>query len=121
MKNVLNLDHLFNKLSSFYGVTLYKRDSVIILDSIQNNKYASQAIKTLVADGRYDYIEIRSLLSSNKNVDDRTHHLEEIYVNMYPLDFEEFCNAMDESMLMDYTKKCFNDNLPLDRGFTVKQ
>ena len=85
-----NLDMFFMYLSSYYKVDLYERDTLIIFDEVQLFPRARSAIKYLVADGRYDYIETGSLISIKKNVENILIPSEERHLNMYPMDFEEF-------------------------------
>ena len=80
----------FMYLSSYYKVDLYERDTLIIFDEVQLFPRARSAIKYLVADGRYDYIETGSLISIKKNVKDILIPSEEEKLKMYPFDFEEF-------------------------------
>lgn len=110
------LDELFMLLSLEYGVKLYKRESVIVFDEVQKYPPARELIKYLVADGRYDYIETGSLISIKENVQGIVIPSEERSMSMYPLDFEEFCWAFNEELLVDYIKKCFADRIPLERG-----
>lgn len=108
-----NLDYLFTYLSQYYGVKLYERESLIIFDEIQFCPRARGAIKHLVADGRYDYIETGSLISIRKNVKDILIPSEEEKIKMHPFDFEEFLWAMGNDNLMDFIKDCYNTNKPL--------
>lgn len=108
-----NLDYLFTYLSEYYGVKLYERESLIIFDEIQFCPRARGAIKHLVADGRYDYIETGSLISIRKNVKDILIPSEEEKIKMHPFDFEEFLWAMGNDNLMDFIKDCYNTNKPL--------
>ena len=85
-----NLDMFFMYLASYYKVDLYERDTLIIFDEVQLFPRARSAIKYLVADGRYDYIETGSLISIKKNVENILIPSEERHLNMYPMDFEEF-------------------------------
>lgn len=120
-ENYLNdLDTFFMILSTEYGKTLYPKESIIILDEIQRYPKARQAIKALVQDGRYDYIETGSLISIKENVKDITLPSEERHIKMFPLDFEEFCWALGESQLSDYIKQCYADRKPLLEGFHNK-
>lgn len=113
--NYMNdLDTFFLILSSEYGVKLYSKESVIIFDEIQQFPKARQAIKYLVADGRFDYIETGSLISIKENVKDITIPSEERALTMYPMDFEEFAWAMDEEPLMTYIRQCFDKRVPLE-------
>ncbi len=81
---------------------------------------ARAAIKYLVADGRYDYIESGSLISIKKNVKDIVIPSEERSVTMYPLDFEEFAWALGEEQLINYIKSCFENREALERGMHNK-
>ncbi len=93
--NYLNdLDTFFMLLQTTFGVTLYERNSVIIFDEVQKFPRAREAIKYLVADGRYDYIETGSLISIKENLKDIVIPSEERHFKMYPLDFVEFCMAL---------------------------
>jgi len=83
-------DIFFLRLQTATGITLHKRESVIIFDEIQLMPKVRQAIKYLVADGRYDYIETGSLISIKKNVKDIVIPSEEIKIQVYPMDYEEF-------------------------------
>ena len=85
-----DLDFLFLRLQALYGVTLHERRSVIIFDEVQLCPKARQAIKYLVADGRYDYIETGSLLSIRKNTQGILIPSEDTRITMYPMDYEEF-------------------------------
>ena len=120
-KNYLNdLDTFFMLLSSEYGVKLHKRESLIIFDEIQKYPKAREAVKYLVIDGRYDYIETGSLISIKENIEGITIPSEERPVNMYPMDFEEFAWAMGEEQLIEYIKKCFVERKPLEEGLHSK-
>lgn len=93
-----NLDFFFLQLQQFTGVRLYENESVIIFDEVQLLPKARQAIKYLVADGRYKYIETGSLLSIKKNTKDILIPSEEHKISMYPMDFEEFLWAIGDNM-----------------------
>ena len=92
--DIANLDIFFLRLQTATGVTLYKRESVIIFDEIQLMPKVRQAIKYLVADGRYDYIETGSLISIKKNVKGIVIPSEEMKIQIYPMDYEEFMWAI---------------------------
>ena len=112
-ENYLNdLDLFFMYLSNYYNVKLYERDTLIIFDEVQLFPRARAAIKYLVADGRYDYIETGSLMSIKKNVKDIVIPSEERHLRMYPLDFEEFLWALDNESLMDFIKVFFEKKKP---------
>ncbi len=120
-KNYLNdLDTFFMYLSNFYNVKLYERETLIILDEVQLFPRARSAIKYLVADGRYDYIETGSLMSIKKNVSDILIPSEERHIKMFPLDFEEFLWAFDNDLLMDYIRKCFDKKQPMGQALHRK-
>lgn len=108
-----DLNMLFLYLSNFYGVKLYERESLIIFDEVQLFPKARAAIKYLVEDGRYDYIETGSLMTIKKNVADIVIPSEERHMKMYPLDFEEFLWALDNDTLMDFIRLCFEGKKPM--------
>lgn len=109
--NDLNMFFLY--LSNFYGVKLYERESLIIFDEVQLFPKARAAIKYLVEDGRYDYVETGSLMTIKKNVADIVIPSEERHMKMYPLDFEEFLWALDNDTLMDFIRLCFAEKKPM--------
>jgi hypothetical protein len=112
--NYLNdLDTLFMYLSGYYNVKLYEHESLIIFDEVQLCPRARSAVKYLVADGRYDYIETGSLMSIKKNVSEIVIPSEERHIKMYPLDFEEFLLAIGNDTLMPIIKKCFDEKKPM--------
>ena len=108
-----NLDRFFMYLSNYTGKTLYTRDTLIVFDEVQQYPKARAAIKYLVKDGRYDYIETGSLISIKKNVEGIVIPSEEEHIKMFPMDFEEFLWAMGEEMLMLFIKDCFERKKPL--------
>ncbi len=108
-----NLDTLFENLQIHYGVRLQPRRSVIVFDEVEMCPRARAAIKYLVADGRYDYIETGSLISIKKNVKDIVIPSEEEAMPMFPMDFEEFLWALGDDMTMDFVGKCFAEKRPL--------
>lgn len=108
-----NLDLFFMHLSVYFGVRLYERDSLIIFDEVQLYPMARAAIKYLVADGRYDYLETGSLVSINRNVKDIVIPSEEHRISMYPMDFEEFLWAAGDDMTMPFVRECFEKRNPL--------
>lgn len=111
-----DLDTLFMFLMSAYNVKLYRRESVVIFDEVQLFPRARECIKHLVKDGRYDYIETGSLISIRENVQDILIPSEERSFKMYPLDFEEFCLAMNADILLGYIRQCFQGRVPLEEG-----
>lgn len=108
-----DLDVFFQRLSLLTGVKLYERNSVMVFDEVQQYPRARAAIKYLVKDGRYDYIETGSLVSINRNVKDIVIPSEEERIDMFPMDFEEFLWAMGDDMLMPFAKECFGKRQPL--------
>ena len=95
--DISDMDFFFTRLRLLKGVSLYERQSVIIFDEVQQYPKARQAIKYLVEDGRYDYIETGSLISIHKNVDHIVIPSEEEAINMYPMDYEEFRWALGDT------------------------
>lgn len=88
-----DLDMFFLRLQAVRRIDLYEHESVIIFDEVQLFPKARQAIKHLVKDGRYHYIETGSLISIKKNVKDILIPSEEMRIPVYPMDYEEFCAA----------------------------
>ena len=108
-----DLDIFFLKLKAAYNVELYERESVIILDEVQLFPRARSAVKYLVADGRYDYIETGSLVSIKENVEHILIPSEEEQVYMYPMDFEEFLWALGNRTLVPVIRSCFEKKQPM--------
>jgi uncharacterized protein len=112
-----DLDYLFLQLQVIFKKDLYKRESLIIFDEVQFCPKARQAIKHLVADGRYDYIETGSLISIKKNVKDILIPSEEQKIEMFPMDYEEFLWALNDNQtysslkMLWEQKKSFGDDL----------
>ena len=96
-EDIGNLNIFFLRLQAETGITLYEHDSLIIFDEVQLFPKARQAIKHLVSDGRYSYLETGSLISIRKNVKDILIPSEEMKIQVYPMDYEEFCNAAGSS------------------------
>ena len=120
VKHINDLDTFFMLLSTYYGVKLYERESLIIFDEVQMYPKARECIKYLVADGRYDYLETGSFISIKENVKDIVIPSEERHLKMYPLDFEEFCDALGEFQIISYIKKCFAERVPLENELHYK-
>ena len=112
-EHITHLDMFFQLLSLHYDVVLHPRKSLIIFDEVQLFPRARAAIKYLVADGRFDYIETGSLISIKRNVRDIVIPSEEEHLPMYPMDFEEFLWAMGNETLMPYIHDCFAARKPL--------
>ena len=103
--DISDLDYFFTRLKLLKGVSLYERESVIIFDEVQQYPIARQAIKYLVEDGRYDYIETGSLISIHKNVDNIVIPSEEETISMYPMDYEEFRWALGDTETIPLLKE----------------
>ena len=112
-EDISDLNYLFLQLQLQYKVDLYERESLIIFDEVQLFPKARAAIKYLVEDGRYDYVETGSLMTIKKNVADIVIPSEERHMKMYPLDFEEFLWALDNDTLMDFIRLCFQEKKPM--------
>lgn len=108
-----HLDMFFLYLSNYAQTPLYERESLIIFDEVQLYPRARAAIKYLVADRRYDYIETGSLVPIKRNVADIVIPSEEEQVKLHPIDFEEFLWAMGNEMLMPFIRDCFEVKRPL--------
>lgn len=113
-------DAFFMRLSLYTGIVLYERESVIIFDEVQMYPKARAAIKYLVKDGRYDYIETGSLVSINHNVKDIVIPSEEVRIEMYPMDLEEFMWAIGQRRMFDYVKAQYASLKPLGQGLHRK-
>ncbi|WP_255313372.1 AAA family ATPase [Oligella ureolytica] len=112
-QDINDLDYLFLQLQLQYGVDLHERDSLIIFDEVQFNPLARQAIKKLVADGRYDYIETGSLISIKKNVDKILIPSEERKIEMHPMGFEEFLWALGDETTVPLLHQAFSKRIAL--------
>ncbi|OZG64611.1 ATP-binding protein [Bifidobacterium eulemuris] len=108
-----DLDTFFMMLSVYYRTQLVRRRSLIIFDEVQLYPPAREMIKHLVADGRYDYVETGSLISIKRNVENILIPSEESKLQMGPMDFEEFCWAMEEDLLADAIREAFTKLKPL--------
>lgn len=106
--DINDLDMFFLRLQALMGVNLYKEESVVIFDEVQLFPKARQAIKHLVKDGRYHYIETGSLISIKKNVENILIPSEEMKIEVYPMDYEEFCWATNQNF--DMLKKIYDMN-----------
>ena len=114
-KDIAKPDTFFIRLQTITGINLYPRASVIIFDEIQLNPKVRQAIKYLVADGRYDYIETGSLISIKKNVKDIVIPSEEYKIPVYPMDYEEFMWATGNDTY-DVLRQLYKTNVPAGNG-----
>ena len=112
-EDLMNLEYIFLQLQAIYNVILIERKSVIIFDEVQECPKARQAIKYLVADGRYDYIETGSLISMKKNTQSITIPSEEQRMGMFPMDYEEFRWAVGDEVTMPLLKTFFDKRIAL--------
>lgn len=108
-----DLDTFFMYLSGYYNVKLQERKSIIVFDEVQLFPRARAAIKYLVADGRFDYLETGSLVSIKRNVKDIVIPSEERHIKMNPMDYEEFLWALGNDTLMDIIRDCFGKQIPM--------
>ena len=106
--DVSDLNRIFMRLQLEYSVELKERKSVIIFDEVQLAPKARQAIKYLVKDGRYDYMETGSLISIRKNVRDILIPSEEVKLHMFPMDYEEFRWALGDTATIRLLQGCFH-------------
>ena len=118
--NLINKDYIFLQLQSIYNVILKERKSVIVFDEVQSCPKARQAIKYLVKDGRYDYIETGSLISIKRNTKDIILPSKEERVTLYPMDYEEFRWAMGDETTVPILRTFFDKKLPLDKAHRDK-
>ena len=107
IENMDDLDSFFRNLFLLKGKSLNGKNCVIIFDEVQLFPYARQAIKYLVADGRYEYIETGSLISIRKNVKDILIPSEEYRIKMYPMDFEEYLWALNDTVTIPAITEAF--------------
>lgn len=106
----------FEKLSSYYRVKLYKRNSLIIFDEVQRYPQARELVKYLVADGRYDYMETGSLLSLRQNTASIVIPSEEEHVELFPMDFEEYLWACGDETTIPMLAARFQEKQPLGQA-----
>lgn len=118
--DLMDMNRIFLQLQAIYNVMLKERKSVIIFDEVQNCPLARQAIKYLVQDGRYDYIETGSLISIRKNTKGITLPSEEERVSMFPMDYEEFRWALGDDASVPLLKQFYDSKLPLDKAHRSK-
>lgn len=120
-QDMSDLNYFFLQLQLLYKVNLKERQSVIIFDEVQLCPQARQAIKHLVADHRYDYMETGSLISIRKNTQDILIPSEEESINMYPMDYEEFLWALGDEVTTPLLLECFIKKKPLGDAVHRKQ
>lgn len=119
-KYLSDLDTLFMRLSAYYSIRLHERNTLFIFDEVQFFPRARAAIKYLVADGRYDFIETGSLLSIRKNTQDILIPSEERHLRLNPMDFEEFLLAIGNDTLFPFIKDCFEKKIPMGQALHRK-
>lgn len=119
--DLMDLDFIFLQLQTIYNVVLENRKSVIIFDEVQKCPNARQAIKYLVQDGRYDYIETGSLISIKQNTKGITIPSEEERVDMFPMDFEEFRWALGDKLSLPFIQTFYEKRIPLGNAHRTKQ
>ncbi len=112
-QDLSNIDYIFFQLQVIYKVNLTERESVIIFDEVQKEPAARQAIKHLVKDHRYDYIETGSLISVRKMGAEILLPSEETKINMYPMDYEEFRWALGDTATIPLLRQAWEQNIPL--------
>lgn len=111
--DLTDLNRIFLVLQQQYHVVLKPRKSLIVFDEVQRCPTARQAIKYLVADGRFDYIETGSLISIKKNTKDITIPSEEERVTLYPMDYEEFRWALGDTVSVDLLRQFYDNRSPV--------
>ena len=110
-EDMMDLDLFFFQLQNILNVRLVERKSVIIFDEVQLQPLARQAIKHLVKDGRYDYIETGSLLSIRKNVAGIVLPSEESKLTLNPMDFDEFRWAIGDDVTPEFMREAFQKKM----------
>ena len=115
--DLMDLDFIFLRLQAIYNVILQERRSVIIFDEVQKCPLARQAIKQLVKDHRYDYIETGSLISIRKNTEGIIIPSEETRIDMFPMDYEEFRWALGDKATVPLLRQFFDKQMPLGQAF----
>ena len=117
---ISDLEYFFMQLQFRLGVSLIEHNSLIIFDEVQKCPKARQAIKHLVADGRYDYIETGSLISIRKNVKDIVIPSEEEKMTLNPMDYEEFKWALDDTATIPQLRMLFDKKMSIGDAVTRK-
>lgn len=119
--DLMDLDFIFLRLQTIFKKKLETRKSVIIFDEVQKCPNARQAIKYLVEDGRYDYIETGSLISIKKNTENITIPSEEDKIQMYPMDYEEFRWALGDEVTIPMLRTFWEKRIPLQSAHREAQ
>ena len=120
-RDMSDLDYFFLRLQMLYHVRLYPRESLIIFDEVQLQPLARQAIKHLVKDRRYDYLETGSLISIRKNIENILIPSEERKLPMYPMDYEEFLWAKGDEATVPLLRECYAQQKSLGNSVHRKQ
>ncbi len=115
-KDLSDLDYIFTRLQFIYQTQLFERQSVVIFDEVQKQPLARQAIKHLVKDHRFDYIETGSLISVHKSTKNILIPSEETRIDMFPMDFEEFRWALGDTATIPLLKMALQKKMPLGDG-----
>ena len=115
--DLMDLNYIFLRLQTIYNVILQERRSVIIFDEVQRCPPARQAIKHLVKDHRYDYIETGSLISIRKNTENIIIPSEETRIDMYPMDYKEFLWAIGDTATIPLLQQFYDKHIPLGEAF----
>lgn len=114
--DLMDMDYIFMYLQNAYKTVLYERESVIIFDEVQQCPKARQAIKYLVKDGRFDYMETGSLISIRQNTKGISIPSEEHRIEMFPMDYEEFLWALGDKITMPLLHQCLEKRKALGEG-----
>ena len=119
-EDMYDLNYFFLQLQLLFRVDLIERKSLIVFDEVQLFPLARQAIKALVKDHRYDYMETGSLISIKKNVKGILIPSEERKISMYPMDYEEFLWALGDSTTIPLIRTCFENRKPVGQSLNRK-
>jgi len=119
-EDMMDLDYFFMRLQTVMKVNLHVRESAIVFDEVQNQPLARQAIKHLVKDGRYDYLETGSLISIRKNVQNIVIPSEEMSMTLYPMDWEEFYWATGNDVSPDQIRQVFAMHRPMGQAVHLR-
>lgn len=119
--DLMDLDFIFLQLQTIYNVVLQEGKSLIVFDEVQKCPNARQAIKYLVQDGRYHYIETGSLISIKQNTKGITIPSEERRIEMHPMDFEEFRWALDDTVSVPLIQQFYERRTALGAAHRIKQ
>lgn len=115
-----DVDSLFSSIQVSESVNLHMHESLVIFDNIQDDPQTRQMISLLIMDGRYDYIEIGTLVSLERHVRDISIPSEEVGLSMYPMDFEEFMWALGDEISFDVAREAFERREPVEHAIHAK-